>query len=121
MDDADLTAEREERMAELARRYARREPALAATGLCLNCEELLATIAASARRSAGTTTPSASACPVWAGGPSPTTEPSLLSPGIACPRHELRRPLNRGGFFLSPRLPPRLARAAQPVRGLRGL
>ena len=41
MDDADLTAEREERMAELARRYAKREPRLAATGFCLNCEEPL--------------------------------------------------------------------------------
>ena len=39
MDDVDLTLEREERMAELARRYTRTTPQLVPTGFCLNCEE----------------------------------------------------------------------------------
>lgn len=41
MDDADLTAEREERQAELARKYRRPAPALAATGACLFCGDEL--------------------------------------------------------------------------------
>lgn len=41
MDDADLTAEREERHAELLRKYRKPDPALLPTGACLNCGEPL--------------------------------------------------------------------------------
>jgi len=41
MDDADLTAEREERHAELVRRFRRPAQTMVPTGLCLNCDELV--------------------------------------------------------------------------------
>lgn len=41
MDDADMTAEREERHADLLRRYSKPVALIEATGFCLNCEEVL--------------------------------------------------------------------------------
>ena len=41
MDDADLTAEREERHAELMRRYAKPVEVIPPTGFCMNCDEPL--------------------------------------------------------------------------------